>query len=84
MSWDKEPCRARPLARVSFSWCFLTLSASPVAAPTSPLDLRLPAWVSALLILLQNGILSHPLPSSPDLDTATGSLGVVTKSVYYW
>lgn len=53
----------------------------PQALPPPPFLLWLPAWVSIFLALLQNGIPSPALPSSPDLETQmkTESLEVNTR-----
>ena len=42
------------------------------------------AWLSAFPTQHQNGLLSHPLPSSPDLETGVESLEVLTERAYDW
>ena len=42
------------------------------------------AWLSAFPTQHRNGLLSHPLPSSPDLETGVESLEVFTKRAYDW
>lgn len=42
------------------------------------------AWLSAFPTQHQNGLLSHPLPSSPDLETGVESLEVLTETAYDW
>lgn len=86
MRQEKEPRRAGPLARVYLCSYFLIPSTSPVVAPLAFFFSGTQSFLLGFLPSLCRfcSILSHPLPSPPDLETGMESLEVITKSVYYW